>query len=80
MAIDTATLKSELTNIFGQEHSSAEAADLISKALEKWIKTATVQVTAATGTIAVAGSATAQSNPAPISISGSPSSSTGGIS
>ena len=80
MAIDTSTLKTELENIFkAKDNTAASVADAMSKALEKWIKTATVQVTAASSTIKVTGSATAQMNPNPISISGSPSSNTGGI-
>lgn len=83
MAIDTASLKAELKRIFDDtnpDKTTKDAADAIADALETWIKTATVQVTATSGSIVVAGSATTQANADPIQISGSPSASTGGIS
>lgn len=82
MAIDTTTLQADIKTAFQNANAVTDpntrdtALDTlctaIANAVEKWIKTGTVQVTAPTGGIAVVGSATAQANAAPIPITGSP--------
>lgn len=65
------TLKSSLKSIMETEGNNAEtAAAALADAIDDYIKTAKVTVTALPGTIAVQGSATAQSNVAPITIEG----------
>lgn len=69
--LDKSTLKSSLKTIFETEGNTAESvADAIANAVDAYVKGATVTVTAPTGAIAVQGSATAQSNVAPITIEG----------
>lgn len=87
MAIDTATLKKSLKAIFddkNKDKTTKDAADAIADALEVWIKSATVQVTAAPSSIQVTGSPSAMANANAIVIKGSPASgttpATGGIS
>lgn len=69
--LDKNTLKSSLKNIFETEGNTAESvAEAIAAAVDTYVKTAEVTVTAPTGAIAVAGSPSAQSNPAPVVIKG----------
>lgn len=70
--LDKDTLKSSLKTIFETEGNTAESvATAIANAVETYVKSAKVTVTAPTGAIAVQGSPSAQSNVAPISIEGS---------
>lgn len=70
--LDKDTLKSSLKTIFETEGNTAESvATAIANAVDTYVKSAKVTVTAPTGAIAVQGSPSAQSNVAPISIEGS---------
>ena len=79
MAIDTANLKKTIKELCSHENSAEDFANGLANALETWIKTATVTVTAPTGVIQVQGSPSAQANVEPISIAGDSATSTGGI-
>lgn len=79
MALDTGTLKSEILNAFTSQanngntsasETASALAEAIANAVEKYVKSGTVKVTANTGQIAVQGSATAQANVSPITIEG----------
>lgn len=69
--LDKDTLKSSLKTIFETEGNTAEsAANALANAIDDYVKSAKVTVTAQPGTIAVQGSPTAQSNVVPIQIEG----------
>lgn len=81
--MDTTSLKKALKDAFDAAYNSASNPDTRDSVLEKlcsdfgdaleaWAKTMKVTVTAPTGQIAVAGSPSAQTNPAPVTISGDP--------
>jgi len=79
MSLDKASLKSSLKSAFTslqnsqnlEPDSSADViATAIAQAIDTFIKSGTVKVTADTGLISVTGSATAQKNPSPITIEG----------
>lgn len=69
--LDKDTLKSALKNIMESEGNTADSvAEAIATAVDYYVKSAKVTVTAQPGTIAVQGSPTAQSNVVPIQIEG----------
>lgn len=69
--LDKDTLKSSLKTIFETEGNTAESvATAIANAVDTYVKSAKVTVTAPTGAIQVQGSPSAQSNVAPIQIEG----------
>lgn len=69
--LDKSTLKSSLQSIFETEGNTSESvATAIADAVDAYVKSAKVTVTALPGEIAVQGSATAQSNVVPIQIEG----------
>lgn len=69
--LDKNTLKSSLQTIFETEGNTAESvATAIANAVDAYVKSATVTVTAPTGAIQVQGSPSAQSNVVPIQIEG----------
>lgn len=70
--LDKDTLKSSLKNIMESEGNNADSvADALATAIDNYVKSAKVTVTAPTGAIQVQGSPSAQSNVAPIQIEGS---------
>ena len=94
MALDKTTLTSSLENAFlanlnasnadatAQQNAQNQAnamAVAIANAIDTYVKSGTVTVTATSGQIVVVGSATTQNNASPIQITGNPTASTGGI-
>ena len=85
MALDKATLKNDIKslrdamkNIDDPVQANEYYAEQLSTIIDKFVKTAKVTVIAPSGLISVVGSPTAQANPAPITITGTPV--TGGLS
>lgn len=69
--LDKDALKNALKTIMQTEGNDADsAANALANAIDAYVKSAKVTVTAPIGAIAVQGSPTAQSNVAPISIEG----------
>ena len=69
--LDKDALKNELKTIMQTEGNDADSvANALANAIDAYVKSAKVTVTAPIGAIAVQGSPTAQSNVAPISIEG----------
>lgn len=70
--LDKDILKSSLKNIMESEGNTADSvADALATAIDNFVKSAKVTVTAPTGAIQVQGSPSAQSNVTPIQIEGS---------
>ena len=81
MALDKTTLKNSLKIIFESRPSSDEAAaELLADAIEAYVKSAEVTITALTGEVSVQGSPTAQANVAPLTFKGGDGVHTGGLS
>lgn len=69
--LDKDTLIDDLTAMFGKGGNTKESVSKdLADAIEKYVKSAKVSVTAPTGAIQVQGSPSAQSNVAPIIIDG----------
>lgn len=69
--LDKDSLKSAIKTIMQTEGNDADsAATALANAIDEYVKSAKVTVTALPGTIAVQGSPTAQSNVVPIQIEG----------
>jgi predicted RNA-binding protein with PUA domain len=94
MALDKTTLTSSIKNAFlanlnasnadatAQQNAQNQAnamATAIADAIDTYVKSGTVTVTATSGQIVVVGTASTQNNASPIQITGNPGSSTGGI-
>lgn len=80
MALDKATLKSDLLEIFSKSNSPEEAAQAIANAIDKYVKKATVTITALTGEVKVEGSPSAQANVATLTFTGGDDTHSGGLS
>lgn len=80
MALDKDTLKSDLQTIFSKSNSPEDAAQAIANAIDKYVKTATVTITALTGEVQVQGSPSAQANVSPLTFTGGDSTHLGGLS
>lgn len=74
MPLDTAGLETTLTNLFKKSNSPEEAAKEVAKAIETFVKTATVSTNIAVGACVVstpvAGTPTPGSNPALVPATG----------
>lgn len=80
MALDKDTLISDLETIFSKSNSASEAATAIADAIDKYVKTATVTITALTGEVQVQGSPSAQANVSPLTFTGGDTTHSGGLS
>jgi hypothetical protein len=80
MALDKATLKSDLLEIFSKSNSPEDAAQAIANSIDKYVKTATVTITALTGEVKVKGSPSAQANVSPLTFTGGDDTHLGGLS
>lgn len=80
MALDKDTLVSDLTTVFSKSNSASDAATAIANAIDKYVKTATVTITALTGEVSVQGSPSAQANVAPLTFTGGDATHSGGLS
>ena len=81
MALDKSALKASLKSIMESSGNDAESvATALADAIDTYVKTATVTVTALPKEIQVEGSATAQMNLSAISLTGGDSTHTGGLS
>lgn len=80
MALDKDTLKSDLQTIFSKSNSPEDAAQAIANAIDKYVKTATVTITALTGEVKVEGSPSAQANVSPLTFTGGDDTHLGGLS
>lgn len=81
MALDKDTLKSDLQEIFSKSNSPAEAAQAIANAIDKYVKTATVTITALPSEVAVTSASFVPSaNASPLTFKGGDATHSGGLS
>lgn len=81
MALDKATLKSDLETIFSKSNSASEAAQAIAAAIDKYVKTATVTITAMPSEVAVTSASFGPSaNASPLTFKGGDATHSGGLS
>ncbi len=84
MPLDKNTLVNDLINMrksmaTKKDTGDSDYANALANAIEKYVKSGTVEIIIQSGAITVAGSATTQKNVSPITIDGNPTASTGGI-
>lgn len=81
MALDKDTLKSDLQTIFSKSNSPEEAAQAIANAIDKYVKTATVTITALPAEVAVTSQTFGPSaNVNPLTFTGGDATHLGGLS
>jgi hypothetical protein len=82
MSLNKTTLKTAIQSVFedlGTSKTAAQAAQALANAIDTYVKTAVAEVTVPTGTFLVAAQAGVP-NAAPVSLTGDPDKSTGGLS
>lgn len=81
MALDKATLESDLLEIFSKSNSPEDAAQAIANAIDKYVKTATVTITALPSEVTVTSASFGPSaNASPLTFKGGDATHSGGLS